>query len=145
MDVREIKTYRQAEEYTLEVPKFTSKNPLEETRGFYQFLQEHDYKEEKLGKIIHIAGTNGKGSVCSFINPVCLESGYHVGMFTSPHLITMRERFVIDGEIVSEDAFLDAFEIDELPLLAAEHNGHDPVPNGLKQLTFIHFPAALIV
>ena len=109
MDVREIKTYRQAEEYILEVPKFTSKNPLEETRGFYQFLQEHDYKEEKLGKIIHIAGTNGKGSVCSFINSVCLESGYHVGMFTSPHLITMRERFVIDGEIVSEDAFLDAF------------------------------------
>ena len=109
MNVREIYTYKQAEEYILEVPKFTSKNPLEETKGFYQFLQKHDYNEEKLGKIIHIAGTNGKGSVCSFINSVCQESGYHVGMFTSPHLITMRERFVIDGEIVSEDAFLKAF------------------------------------
>lgn len=109
MNVREIKTYRQAEEYILEVPKFTSKNPLGETKGFYQFLQKHGYKEEKLGKIVHIAGTNGKGSVCSFINSVCLESGYHVGMFTSPHLITMRERFVIDGEMVSEEAFLEAF------------------------------------
>ena len=109
MNVREIKTYRQAEEYILEVPKFTSKNPLGETKGFYQFLQKHGYKEENLGKIVHIAGTNGKGSVCSFINSVCLESGYHVGMFTSPHLITMRERFVIDGEMVSEEAFLEAF------------------------------------
>lgn len=105
----EIRTYKQAEEYILEVPKFTTKNPLEETKGFYQFLQKRDYKEERLGKIIHIAGTNGKGSVCSFINSVCLESGYHVGMFTSPHLITMRERFVIDGEMVSEEEFLDAF------------------------------------
>lgn len=109
MHKSEIRTYKQAEEYILEVPKFTTKNPLEETRGFYQFLQKRDYKEENLGKIIHIAGTNGKGSVCSFINSVCLESGYHVGMFTSPHLITMRERFVIDGEMVSEEKFLDAF------------------------------------
>lgn len=109
MHKSEIRTYKQAEEYILEVPKFTTKNPLEETRGFYQFLQKRDYKEENLGKIIHIAGTNGKGSVCSFINSVCLESGYHVGMFTSPHLITMRERFVIDGEMVSEEEFLDAF------------------------------------
>lgn len=109
MHKSEIRTYKQAEEYILEVPKFTTKNPLEETRGFYQFLQRRDYKEENLGKIIHIAGTNGKGSVCSFVNSVCLESGYHVGMFTSPHLITMRERFIIDGEMISEEAFLDAF------------------------------------
>ena len=104
-----IRTYKQAEEYILEVPKFTTKNPLEETRGFYQFLQKRDYKEESLGKIIHIAGTNGKGSVCSFVNSVCLESGYHVGMFTSPHLITMRERFIVDGKMVSEEDFLEAF------------------------------------
>ncbi len=109
MNKREIKTYKQAEEYILEIPKFTSKNPLEETRGFYRFLLGRDYREEGLGKIIHIAGTNGKGSVCSFLNAVCMESGYHVGMFTSPHLITMRERFTIDGRMVSEAEFLDAF------------------------------------
>ncbi len=106
---REIRTYAEAENYILEVPKFTTKNPLEETRGFYRFLQSRDYKEEKLGVIIHVAGTNGKGSVCSFLQSVCLESGYHVGMFTSPHLITMRERFIIDGELVSEEDFLEAF------------------------------------
>lgn len=107
--MRKICTYKQAQDYILEVPKFTSKNPLEETRGFYRFLQTRDYKEEQLGRIIHVAGTNGKGSVCAFIDSVCRESGYHVGMFTSPHLITLRERFVIDGEMVSEEAFLEAF------------------------------------
>lgn len=109
MNIREIHTYEQAQDYILEVPKFTTKNPLEETRGFYRFLQTRGYQEEKLGKIIHIAGTNGKGSVCAFVDAVCRESGYHVGMFTSPHLISMRERFVIDGEMVSEEAFLEAF------------------------------------
>jgi len=109
MNIREIRTYKQAEEYILEVPKFTTKNPLEETRGFYRFLQERDYREESLGKVVHVAGTNGKGSVCSFLHSVCKESGYRVAMFTSPHLITMRERFVIDGEMVSEGDFLKAF------------------------------------
>lgn len=99
-------TYKQAEAYLLEIPKFTTKNPIGETRGFYHFL-----KREKLqlGKVIHVAGTNGKGSVCAFMNSVLVESGYHVGMFTSPHLITMRERFQIDGKMVSEEKFLEAF------------------------------------
>lgn len=109
MHKEKISTYQEAENYISEVPKFTRKNPLEETKRFYQFLQMRGYREKDLGKIVHVAGTNGKGSVCAFLNSVCMESGYHVGMFTSPHLITMRERFVIDGEIVSEEAFLEAF------------------------------------
>ena len=137
MNVREIHTYKQAEEYILEVPKFTSKNPLEKTKGFYQFLQKQDYREENLGKIIHIAGTNGKGSVCSFINSVCLESGYHVGMFTSPHLITMRERFVIDGEMVSERAFLEAFFWLENAIDAYHKEVKDYQPTFFERLFFM--------
>ncbi len=106
-----IKTYIEAEEYLAEVPKFTKKNPLEETRGFYRFLIE-DTKTIQLahlGKIIHVAGTNGKGSVCSFLNSICRESGYRVAMFTSPHLITTRERFQIDGEMISEEEFMESY------------------------------------
>ena len=68
--VSEIENYAQAEEYLNEVPKFTSKNPLEETRKFYDYIQTEEsgvaFQEKNLGKIIHVAGTNGKGSVCAF-------------------------------------------------------------------------------
>lgn len=100
--------YEEAERLLSEIPKFTTKNPLEETRGFYDFVQE-EIAEERLGRLVHVAGTNGKGSVCAFLQQIFLESGYHVGMFVSPHLITTRERFVIDGEMVSEEAFVEAF------------------------------------
>lgn len=108
-----MEEYEAAEKYLLEVPKFTKKNPLEKTKGFYRFLQSNrsgiNFAEEKLGTIIHVAGTNGKGSVCAFLESVCRESGYCVGMFTSPHLVTMRERFQINGEMISKEMFLQAF------------------------------------
>lgn len=109
-EMREIEAerYEEAERFISEVPKFTSKNPLEETRGFYEFLQ-GEVCEEQLGKIIHVAGTNGKGSVCAFLQQILLECGYHVGMFISPHLVTTRERFLIDGEMISERMFVEAF------------------------------------
>ena len=59
--------------------------------------------------VIHIAGTNGKGSVCAYMDSICRESAYHTGLFTSPHLVTTRERFRIDGEMVSEEEFVEAF------------------------------------
>lgn len=101
-------SYEEAEHFVSEVPKFTGKNPFEQTKDFYAFLQK-EIREEQLGKIVHVAGTNGKGSVCAFLQQIFLESGYHVGMFISPHLITMRERFLINGEMVSEQVFLEAF------------------------------------
>jgi dihydrofolate synthase/folylpolyglutamate synthase len=97
--------YIKAEEYLNNIPRFTSKNPMEATRGFYDYI----HSEDKLGKIIHVAGTNGKGSVCAFLESICIESGYKTAMFISPHLVTTRERFVINGEIISEEEFLEAF------------------------------------
>ncbi|MDE7323890.1 MAG: bifunctional folylpolyglutamate synthase/dihydrofolate synthase [Lachnospiraceae bacterium] len=107
-----VQSYADAEAFLSEVPKFTKKNPLEETRGFYAYIQgceDGKYAEEKLGKLIHIAGTNGKGSVCAFLQGICRESGYRTGMFISPHLVTTRERFWVDGSIISEEAFVCAF------------------------------------
>lgn len=55
-------------------------------------------------KVIHVAGTNGKGSVCAMIDSICRAQGYRAGLFTSPHLVTFRERILINGEMISEDA-----------------------------------------
>nr|POE69517.1 folylpolyglutamate synthase [Quercus suber] len=57
-------------------------------------------------KIIHVAGTKGKGSTCTFSEAILRECGFRTGLFTSPHLIDVRERFRIDGLEISEDKFL---------------------------------------
>ena len=56
---------------------------------------------------IHIAGTNGKGSVSHMLASVLQESGYKVGLYTSPHLKDFRERIKIDGKMVSEQYVVD--------------------------------------
>lgn len=57
--------------------------------------------EESL-KFIHVAGTNGKGSTCAFIASFLQQSGYRVGLFTSPHLVDFRERIRVNGLPISE-------------------------------------------
>lgn len=52
---------------------------------------------------LHIAGTKGKGSVSSFINSILMEAGYRVGLYTSPHLVSFRERIRINGQPISEE------------------------------------------
>ena len=54
-------------------------------------------------KVIHVAGTNGKGSTCAFIDAVARASGYRTGLFTSPHLIDYRERIKVAGAEISEE------------------------------------------
>jgi dihydrofolate synthase/folylpolyglutamate synthase len=58
--------------------------------------------------IIHIAGTNGKGSVCAFLLSILQAAGYRVGRYTSPHLIDWRERITINGEWISDRDLLNA-------------------------------------
>ena len=52
---------------------------------------------------VHIAGTNGKGSVSSIINSVLIESGYKSGLYTSPHITDFRERISVNGKLISKD------------------------------------------
>ncbi len=53
-------------------------------------------------RIVHVAGTNGKGSVCAMIDSVCRATGYRTGLFTSPHLVTYRERIRTNGEMIGQ-------------------------------------------
>lgn len=57
-------------------------------------------------KVIHVAGTNGKGSVCAYLDSIGRAAGHSVGLFTSPHLLTMRERMRVGGEMISESEFV---------------------------------------
>ena len=52
-------------------------------------------------KIIHVAGTNGKGSVCAMVSASLIDAGYKVGMFSSPHLVKFNERIRVDNELIS--------------------------------------------
>lgn len=54
-------------------------------------------------RIIHVAGTNGKGSVCAMIDSISRAANYRTGLFTSPHLVTYRERIRVDGEMIAPD------------------------------------------
>jgi dihydrofolate synthase/folylpolyglutamate synthase len=60
--------------------------------------------------VIHVAGTNGKGSVCAFLLSILQEAGYRVGRYTSPHLIDWRERITINGEWISDRDLLEALQ-----------------------------------
>ena len=107
-DLMQIENYRDAERYMYDIPKFTKKNHMDDTKAFLQFfVARSGFALGDLdGKVIHVAGTNGKGSVCTYIDYVLREAGYRTGVFTSPHLITMCERFRISGEMMAEATFV---------------------------------------
>ena len=62
------------------------------------------------GRFVHVAGTNGKGSTCAMIESALRADGLRTGLYTSPHLITPRERIVIEGQMISEAAWVSVFE-----------------------------------
>ncbi len=97
-------TFSQTVDFIESIPGFTKKRSLDNTRAL---LRELGDPQDKL-KIIHVAGTNGKGSVCAFLNSMLMAGGQKVGLFTSPHLVTIRERFMINREMITEDAFAEA-------------------------------------
>lgn len=55
--------------------------------------------------VIHVAGTNGKGSVCAILDAVLRAQGYKTGLYTSPHLFNLRERIKINGQVITESGF----------------------------------------
>lgn len=115
-------TYKEAVDYIEETPKFTTKNKLEHTRECLRRLGD----PQNRFRVIHVAGTNGKGSVCAFLTSMLREAGYSCGLFTSPHLVRINERFQINEEVIDDQTFLRAFSrVKELAdELTAEGNYH---------------------
>lgn len=68
---------------------------------------------EKSLKIIHVAGTNGKGSVCSMLSSILIDGGYSVGLYTSPHLEVYNERFKINNKNISNEELAEIVSFSE--------------------------------
>jgi len=91
--------YQEAIKYITEVGNFGSNYGLERT---YKLLELLDNPQDKL-KIIHVAGTNGKGSTTAMITSMLKGCGYKVGMYTSPFLEEFEERIQINGENIPKE------------------------------------------
>lgn len=92
-------TYEEAIQYIHSTYKFGMKLGLENIRRLLGYIG----NPEKNLKIIHVAGTNGKGSTSSFISSILKEAGYKVALYTSPYLEEFEERMKINGENISRE------------------------------------------
>lgn len=115
-------TYGEVVDLIYSIPRFTTKNPPEATKRFYEYLG----RPGESRVLIHVAGTNGKGSVCAYLTSILRNAGFHVGTFTSPHLVTMCERMMLDGEKISEEAFVACYEELEARLKEYPDTGYRP-------------------
>ncbi|MFH1029579.1 MAG: folylpolyglutamate synthase/dihydrofolate synthase family protein, partial [Pseudomonadota bacterium] len=88
-------------------------------------------------KIVHVAGTNGKGSVCSMLEAVLRRSGLKTGLYTSPHLIRFNERIRINGRCISDEALASL-----IPRVDEHAKGAATRPGG-QEVTFFEFTTAL--
>ncbi len=107
-------------------------------------LAKLDHPERRLPPVIHVAGTNGKGSTCAFTRAIAEAAGQRVHVYTSPHLVRFHERIRLAGELVSEEALIAALEEVEA------RNGGDPITvfeitTAVALLLFSRVPADLLV
>ncbi|MDD6797217.1 MAG: bifunctional folylpolyglutamate synthase/dihydrofolate synthase [Clostridia bacterium] len=100
-------TWEEAINHINSVSRYGNKPGVECTKAV---LDKLGNPEQKL-KIIHVAGTNGKGSTCMYLASILMECGLKTGVFTSPHLIRENERIRIDGKDISDEDFLKYYEL----------------------------------
>ena len=98
-------TYSEMEREINEIPKFGAKASLSNLSAYLELA---NHPERNL-RVIHIAGTNGKGSVSAYIDSILRQAGYTTALFTSPHLIKMNERFRINFKECSDESLIYAW------------------------------------
>ncbi len=97
-------TYEESVKYLYKIAGFAKKSSLDDIN----YLLEQLGNPHKNLKFIHVAGTNGKGSVCAFIEAILKEHGKTTAAFTSPHLVKVNERIRLNGQDVSDELFSNA-------------------------------------
>ena len=116
--------------------KLTSKSFFSKFAGLDRMRETmtHFGNPEEIVPVVHVAGTNGKGSVCAMLHSVLKEAGYRVGLFTSPYLHDFRERIQINGELIPKE---------KLTALAEEVFAYtdtlSETPNQFELLTILAF------
>lgn len=98
-----LSSYEETLEYLFNLHRFGMKPGLETIQ---EVLAKFD-NPEKSFRVIHIAGTNGKGSVAAMIANILKKADFKVGLFTSPHLITFRERIQVNNCIIPKEEVID--------------------------------------
>lgn len=146
MTVYMPQNYKEAVAYIEDLPRFTKKHTLEHTRKFLRRLGNPG--EDR--RIIHVAGTNGKGSVCAYIQAVLEAEGKKTGFFTSPHLVKINERIQIGRKPVSDASFYKVFTevFPEAVRLEEEGDGHPSYFEflfGMGMKEFAHSDAGYLI
>ena len=114
-------TYSEAIQFLYDLRLFGAKFGLENT---FQLAALAGHPQDRL-RFIHVAGTNGKGSTCAMLESIYRAAGLRVGLFTSPHLVSFRERIQVNRRLIGEDEVIRLVE--ELrPLLRHFPDGHHP-------------------
>lgn len=103
-----ISSYHDAEEFLSSLSTFGIKLGLDTIKELCKSAGD----PQKAFRSVLVAGTNGKGSVCSYLSTALQHAGYKTGLYISPHLVDLRERILIDGRFIPEDRF--TFFISEL-------------------------------
>jgi len=93
-------TYQETLAYIYGLARFGMRPGLERISAVLRALGD----PQKALRIVHVAGTNGKGSTAAFLSSIAVAGGYRTGLFTSPHLIRFTERMRINGEEIGEEA-----------------------------------------
>src|SRR5215831_4595620 len=116
-----IMNYSEAIQFLYSLRWFGAKLGLENTRR----LAELAGNPHRRLRFIHVAGTNGKGSTCAMLESIYRAAGLRVGLFTSPHLVSFRERIQINRQFISENDVVRLVEKLN-PLCATFADGHQP-------------------
>lgn len=144
--IKKPENYEEAVAYIEEIPKFTKKHTLDHTGDFLRRLGNPASDR----KIIHVAGTNGKGSVCAFIQAILAAEGKKTAFFTSPHLVKINERIQVGREPVSDEEFYRVFEevfetVDKMGEAGTPHPSYFEFLFGMGMKAFSYTDAEYIV
>jgi dihydrofolate synthase/folylpolyglutamate synthase len=105
-------TIEKAEAFLLSIPKFGNVGRSAANFSLDRMISFCDLmgNPQKSVPMIHVAGTNGKGTTCQMLASVYQEAGYKTGLYTSPHLIDVRERFNVNGKWIDDEQLLQFFQ-----------------------------------
>lgn len=129
--------YREAMDYIEQLKPLGSVMGLEMMRGLCERLGN---PQDKL-KFVHIAGTNGKGSVLAYISTVLQTAGYKVGRYISPAVLDYREHFQIDGRMITQSGFCKYLEPvrEAADAMAGEGGAHPTLFEVETAVAFLYF------
>ena len=125
-------TYEESLQFIHSLDKFGSRPGLDRVKKLFRMVP------GVLGQsFIHVAGTNGKGSVCTMLSAVLQEAGYKVGLFTSPYVVDFRERIQINNQMIDREELAEA--VDHLKPMVEKLNAEGVVITEFEFLTVLSF------